>query len=107
MDINTLAQKNISDLPNSLVEEDLLNAFISGTKWEIGEAGMLILEIEMSNFKTALEFVNELGDLAEAEGHHPDISIYSYKNVRIELFTHDASGLTEKDLVLAAKILEI
>jgi 4a-hydroxytetrahydrobiopterin dehydratase len=58
------------------------------------------------DFITAVEFVNRLVDPAEAAGHHPDLSI-SYNKVVIELSTHDAGGLTEKDFVLAQTISAI
>ena len=58
---------------------------------------------EFSDFKTALAFVNEVGVLAEKEGHHPDINL-SWGKAQIELWTHKIDGLTESDFVLAAKI---
>ena len=60
-----------------------------------------------SNFVEALAFTNKVGDLAESEGHHPDIFIHQYKNVTISLWTHAVSGLTENDFIVAAKIDEI
>jgi len=56
------------------------------------------------DFKEALSFVNKIGALAEEENHHPDILIHSYKKVSITTYTHAVSGLTENDLILAAKI---
>ena len=54
---------------------------------------------------TALSFVNRIGDLAENEGHHPDISIgWGYCNVT--LYTHKIKGLHENDFIMAAKINE-
>lgn len=55
------------------------------------------------DFKTGLEFVNKIGELAEAEGHHPDI-FFGWGKVKVELWTHVANGLTENDFILAAKI---
>ena len=55
------------------------------------------------NFIGALAFVNKVGDLAEAEGHHPDIHI-SYNKVQLTLTTHAIGGLSENDFILAAKI---
>ncbi|MEL6222820.1 MAG: 4a-hydroxytetrahydrobiopterin dehydratase [Cyanobacteria bacterium J06627_8] len=55
------------------------------------------------NFVDAIQFVNTLVDPAEAEGHHPDIFV-SYNKVTIQLTTHDAGGLTEKDFKMAALI---
>ncbi len=57
------------------------------------------------NFKEALNFVNEVGQLAEAHNHHPDIELFSYKHVRISMNTHDAGDIiTKKDIKLAEQI---
>ena len=50
-----------------------------------------------------MEFVNKVAELAEAAGHHPDIDI-RYNRVRLGLTTHDAGGITEKDINLAQEI---
>src|SRR5690348_10329610 len=71
--------------------------------WEIVE-GKLTRDVKLANFKEALALVNQIGDLAEQEGHHPDISIHSWNHVRIELYTHSIKGLSENDFILAAKI---
>ena len=59
---------------------------------------------KFKNFKGAMAFVNEVADLAEEEGHHPDIHVEGYRNVRIEISTHAIGGLSENDFILAAKI---
>ena len=55
------------------------------------------------DFRAALAFVNRVGALAEAAGHHPDIDI-RYNRVTLALTTHDAGGLTTKDFDLARAI---
>ena len=60
-------------------------------------------EFKFKNFKEAMSFVNKVADLAEEQGHHPDIHI-SYNRVGIELWTHAVSGLSENDFIMAAKI---
>jgi 4a-hydroxytetrahydrobiopterin dehydratase len=55
------------------------------------------------DFRTALEFTNKVGAIAEAEGHHPDIRL-SWGKVEITTWTHKIDGLTENDFILAAKI---
>ena len=55
------------------------------------------------NFAQGLAWVNRIGALAEAEGHHPDIFL-AWGQVKVEIWTHAAGGLTEADFVLAAKI---
>lgn len=56
------------------------------------------------DFKEALRFVNRLGEIAEEEGHHPDILLHQYNKVRVSVWTHAVMGLTENDFILAAKI---
>jgi len=56
------------------------------------------------NFKTALQFVNIVGELAEEEDHHPDILIHNWNKVTLTLSTHNEGGLTAKDFDLATKI---
>lgn len=55
------------------------------------------------DFKESMEFVNRVADLAEEEGHHPDIAI-SWNKVTLTLTTHAIGGLSQNDFILAAKI---
>ncbi len=55
------------------------------------------------DFRAAMAFVNRVADLAEAEQHHPDFTVH-YSQVDVEIWTHQAKGLTENDFILAAKI---
>ena len=59
------------------------------------------------NFVQALDFLNKVGAVAEAEAHHPDLHLESYRNVAIEIWTHAIGGLSENDFILAAKIDQI
>ena len=61
---------------------------------------------KFADFKEAISFVNKVADIAEAEGHHPDIHI-SYSKVTITLWTHAVGGLSLNDFILAAKIDEV
>jgi 4a-hydroxytetrahydrobiopterin dehydratase len=61
-------------------------------------------EFRFKDFAEALAFVNRVGELAEAEGHHPDIHLHDWNRVRLVLFTHAIGGLHLNDFVLAAKI---
>jgi 4a-hydroxytetrahydrobiopterin dehydratase len=61
---------------------------------------------ELGSFREALAFVNRVGELAEAEDHHPDISI-SYKRVTLRWWTHTAGGVTERDEELARRSAEL
>ncbi|KND47312.1 MAG: 4a-hydroxytetrahydrobiopterin dehydratase [Parcubacteria bacterium C7867-004] len=72
--------------------------------WSLNEAGTEIhRDYAFPDFATALSFVNEVGALAEEEGHHPDITL-SWGKVGITLTTHSIGGLSENDIILAAKI---
>jgi len=68
--------------------------------------GALQREFELPSFAEAIAFVNRVADLAEAENHHPDISI-SYKRVTLRWTTHSQEGITEKDRELAARSAEL
>jgi 4a-hydroxytetrahydrobiopterin dehydratase len=57
-------------------------------------------------FPAALAFVNRVGELAEAENHHPDIAIH-YDEVTLRWWTHTAGGITDRDRELAAKVNEL
>ena len=59
-------------------------------------------EFLFRDFVSALAFVNRVGELAEREGHHPDVHL-AWGKVRLTLWTHKIDGLTESDFVLAAK----
>ncbi len=61
-------------------------------------------EWKLADFKTALDFINKVGALAEEEGHHPDILLHSWNKVKITLSTHAIGGLSDNDFILAAKI---
>jgi 4a-hydroxytetrahydrobiopterin dehydratase len=60
-------------------------------------------EFAFPGFRSAIAFVNRVAELAEGAGHHPDIEIH-YNRVSLSLSTHDAGGVTEKDIALAAEI---
>lgn len=51
-----------------------------------------------------IEVVNHIAELSEAEGHHPDLHLTGYRNLKIELTTHAIGGLSDNDFILAAKI---
>jgi 4a-hydroxytetrahydrobiopterin dehydratase len=71
--------------------------------WDNQDGARLVKTFRFPDFVQALAFVNRIGRIAEAEGHHPDL-LLSWGKVRVELTTHDAGGVTEKDFSLAAKI---
>ena len=63
----------------------------------------LIKEFKFKNFLESQNFVNKVGQIAETEGHHPDIS-FGWGYAKIKIFTHAIKGLHESDFVLAAKV---
>jgi 4a-hydroxytetrahydrobiopterin dehydratase len=60
-----------------------------------------------TNFIEALSYVNKVGEIAESEGHHPDIHLTDYKNLEIDLTTHAIHGLSNNDFIMAAKINQL
>lgn len=72
--------------------------------WQVVDEKRLEKEYVWKNFTEALAFVNTVGEIAEKEGHHPDILLFGYKKVKITLTTHAISGLSENDFIVAAKI---
>lgn len=73
--------------------------------WTITPDGQRIRkEWTVKNFLAGLAFFQEVAQVAEAEGHHPDLHLVGYRNVAIEIWTHAIGGLSENDFILAAKI---
>jgi 4a-hydroxytetrahydrobiopterin dehydratase len=71
--------------------------------WEVIEEHHLRRAFKFKNFREALGFVNRVGELAEEQGHHPDIS-FGWGYAEVTVFTHKIDGLTESDFVFAAKV---
>ncbi|CAK8539867.1 unnamed protein product [Lathyrus sativus] len=80
------------------------------SEWNlVNEGGSLKLSRswKVKSFNKGLEFFRIIADLAEAQGHHPDLHLVGWNNVTIEIWTHSVGGLTENDIILAAKINEL
>jgi len=71
--------------------------------WEVVNQHHLKKTLSFANFREAQQFVNRIGDLAEEQGHHPDIC-FGWGRAEITIWTHKIDGLTESDFILAAKI---
>ena len=72
--------------------------------WELAEqANRIRRKFTFPDFRTALTFVNHVGELAEEMGHHPEIS-FGWGHASVEIWTHKIGGLHENDFVLAARI---
>ena len=61
-------------------------------------------DFSFRDFRGAIRFLNNVGALAEREGHHPDLHLERYRTAWVEIFTHAIGGLSENDFILAAKI---
>lgn len=70
--------------------------------WDVVETHHLERTFEFPDFAEALAFTNAIGEIAEEQGHHPDIHL-AWGRVGVEIWTHKIDGLTESDFVLAAK----
>ncbi|KAK9789585.1 hypothetical protein WJX73_009522 [Symbiochloris irregularis] len=82
-------EKNLEDLP----------------AWEVSEDHTKISrKFVCKNFVAAIDFFNQVKDLAEAESHHPDLHLTGYRNVQVDLQTHSVGGVTLPDVVMAAKL---
>jgi len=82
--------------------EELINK-VDG--WNLTEDGVLKIkkDFKFTDFAKTLEFVNKVGEIAEREGHHPNIC-FTWGKMDVTLWTHAVGGLSESDFILAAKI---
>ncbi|MBM3469075.1 MAG: 4a-hydroxytetrahydrobiopterin dehydratase [Alphaproteobacteria bacterium] len=87
------------------LNKDEIGALLSqvGANWQINEKGHVFKSFKFKNFMEAMTFAHAIADLAEQEGHHPDLMI-SWGQCSVEIWTHKINGLTESDFILAAKI---
>ena len=89
----------------ALTADDIKKLQPGVPQWRVNTDGKsLRREWRVKDFPTALDFFRRVGDVAEAEDHHPDLHLTGYRNVAIDLSTHAVGGLTENDFILAAKI---
>lgn len=73
--------------------------------WKLTPDGKRIRrEWTVKNFMAGMQFFEKVAELAESEGHHPDLHLAGYRNAAIEIWTHAIGGLSENDFILAAKI---
>ncbi|HEU4364280.1 MAG TPA: 4a-hydroxytetrahydrobiopterin dehydratase [Candidatus Krumholzibacteria bacterium] len=73
-----------------------------GGGWKVIDEHHLEKDYAFDDFKQALEFTNRVGEIAEREGHHPDIHL-AWGRVTLTIWTHKIDGLTESDFILAAR----
>ncbi|MEI6660293.1 MAG: 4a-hydroxytetrahydrobiopterin dehydratase [bacterium] len=74
-------------------------------EWKLSLDGKSIKKnYTLKNFMEIIHFVNKVAEIAESEGHHPDLHIADYRNLEIDLSTHAIGGLSQNDFIMAAKI---
>jgi 4a-hydroxytetrahydrobiopterin dehydratase len=83
--------------------EELLLLAAQVPEWEVVEEHHLRRGFRFENFREALLFVNRVGELAEEQGHHPDVT-FGWGYAGVTVWTHKIDGLTESDFVFAAKV---
>ena len=86
-----------------LTAEEIKPLEVQVIGWKVVENHHLEKSFRFEDFKSALDFVNQGGELAEEQGHHPDLYL-PWGNVDITTWTHKIDGLSESDFILAAKI---
>ena len=89
--------------PTALAEAEAQLVQLHG--WQLTHNGQRIRkEWVVKNFLSGIDFFNRCAKVAEADEHHPDLHLEGYRNVAVELWTHEIGGLSENDFILAAKI---
>ena len=91
--------------PMSIGEAQKYMAEVMG--WNLIDNKKITKEFKFKDFKEVMVFVNKVADLAENQGHHPDIFIHGWNKARLELSTHAIGGLSENDFIMAAKVDDI
>jgi 4a-hydroxytetrahydrobiopterin dehydratase len=88
------------------LEGDELKRYLQAVpNWKLSaDVKRIRREWRVEDFAAGLDFFKRVGQIAEAEDHHPDLHLTGYRNVAIELSTHSIGGLSENDFILAAKI---
>ena len=90
----------------SAQEAQLLAQSVTG--WTVDSTAKQISRSwTVKNFMAGIDFFTKVAALAEEEGHHPDLHLEGYRQVKIVLWTHAVGGLTDNDFILAAKINEL
>ena len=95
-----------ADIPPMKAEEIAPLHRKLGASWLVIDNHHLEKSFSFEDFAGALKFTNEVGEIAEREGHHPDI-LLAWGSAKIMIWTHKIDGLSESDFVLAAKIEQL
>jgi 4a-hydroxytetrahydrobiopterin dehydratase len=89
-------------MANALSASEIEEVLKAHPAWKL-QGGKLVREWTFADFVEAMNFVNRVATLAEAAGHHPDIDI-RYNRVVLGLISHDAGGITTRDMTMAGRI---
>jgi len=89
-------------MANALSASEIEEVLKAHPAWKL-QGGKLVREWTFADFVEAMNFVNRVATLAEATGHHPDIDI-RYNRVVLGLISHDAGGITTRDMTMAGRI---
>lgn len=88
---------------SDVIESDELNSWLKkAPEWEL-EGSEIFRVVEFDEFMEGIEFINDVAEIAEDAGHHPDIDI-RWTKITLRLTTHDEGGLTEDDFAVAQRI---
>ncbi len=87
---------------NRLTDSEISERLRSLDGWEVRDS-RLVKSFKFKDFMSAVQFVDEIAPIADAQGHHPDLQV-GWGKVVVELTSHDAGGLTEKDFDVAARL---
>jgi 4a-hydroxytetrahydrobiopterin dehydratase len=88
-----------------LSEEAVVEALQKSQWTRDGDA--IVRDLRFPDFAAAMAYVNRVAELAEHAGHHPDILVHGWNNVRLTLITHDVGGLTRADVEMAGRIDDV
>lgn len=108
MQINKLTHKKCKPCEGGtkpMTDSDIKKYLKLVNNWiYVKEGGRIEKTYTLKNFITCIKLINEIAQIAEEEGHHPDILLYNWNNIKVSLTTHAIKGLSENDFILAAKI---
>ncbi|MBX4198102.1 4a-hydroxytetrahydrobiopterin dehydratase [Candidatus Parcubacteria bacterium] len=96
-------EKGTAPLDSKQIQEYVKNV----KAWKVVDNKKIEKNFQFIDFRHALTFINEVGDVAEFEGHHPDLNLHNWNKVTVTLSTHSIKGLSENDFIMAAKIDQI
>ena len=106
MSINNYWSKKLPDVAEEIFKNNLKKVDDWNVKSNDDKSFYLIKDFKFKNFEESQNFVNKVGNIAEEENHHPDIT-FGWGYCKVKIFTHAIKGLAESDFILASKIDKI